>query len=273
MVGPRRTQDEDGFVLRGNRPFIGICAAPEPARWSFWDQDAVLVADTYLHAVRKAGGRPLLFSPERLEPGDAEDLLRRVDGVLLIGGADMDPQFYGADRSDRTERTVPVRDRFELAIVAAALRIDVPVLGICRGLQVMNVATGGTLHQHLLDHGFGEHRPASGRLDGPTRHRVTVERDSLVAHAGTLLVNSHHHQGIATVGKGGRVVARSQPDGVIEAIQWDAQRYALGVQWHPEAMAPGPVVAGLIRAAQTSTTDSALDNHTEAKNLPLATGA
>lgn len=213
------------------------------------------MADSYLHAVRSAGGRPLLLAPEPLNDGDADDLLERVHGLLLVGGADIDPQFYGAARSSKTERTVPLRDQFEIGLVAAALRRDVPVLGICRGLQIMNVATGGTLHQHLGEAGFAEHRPASGRLDDATHHLVEVEPDSLVAQTGTVVVNSHHHQGIATVGEGGRVVARSQPDGVIEAIQWTGQRYALGVQWHPEAMELAPVLAGLVQAAHTITTD------------------
>lgn len=239
------------------RPFIGICAALEPARWSFWAQEAALVADTYLRAVRRAGGRPLLLAPEELDGRDADDLLDRVDGLLLIGGADLDPRFYGEALTARTERTVPERDRFELALVAAAFRRDVPVLGICRGLQIMNVATGGSLHQHLSDHGFSEHRPVAGSLDEATHHAVEVEADSLLVadSDGLLIVNSHHHQGVARVGEGGRVVARSRPDGVVEAVEWTAQRYALGVQWHPEAMELSATVGGVVRAAQTIRTD------------------
>ncbi len=234
------------------RPVIGICAAIEPARWSFWNQDAALVAETYSRAVRRAGGLPIGLLPEELAPADVEALVDRVDGLLLIGGADLDPATYGAVPSPRTEATVPLRDRFELALVRAALARDLPVLGICRGLQILNVAAGGTLHQHLLDEGFAEHRRAPGRLDEPTRHEVELAPDSHVAAAARRLretVNSHHHQGVARVGDGGRVTARSVPDGVIEAIEWPSQRYAVGVQWHPEAMELSTTIAAFVQAA------------------------
>jgi putative glutamine amidotransferase len=234
------------------RPFIGICAASEPARWSFWEQDAALVADTYLEKVRHAGGLPLVLVPDDLGPADVEALIDRVDGLLLIGGADVDPEVYGEAASPRTERTVPVRDRFELALVREALNRDVPVLGVCRGLQILNVAAGGTLHQHLTDEGFAEHRRAPGRLDEPTHHEVELDPGTLVASAAGALrqtVNSHHHQGVAVVGDGGRVTARSVPDGVVEAIEWPAQRYAVGVQWHPEAMELSTTIAGFVDAA------------------------
>jgi putative glutamine amidotransferase len=252
----------------GPRPFIGICAATEPARWSFWDQDATLVADTYLRAVRNASGLPLVLAPEDLAPADVTALIARVDGLLLIGGADLDPSSYGATRSPRTEATVPLRDRFELALVREALERDVPVLGICRGLQILNVAAGGTLHQHLIDEGYAEHRAAPGRLDEPTHHEVEVEPGTLAAGAAGALrqiVNSHHHQGVAVVGDGGRVSARSVPDGAVEAIEWPAQRYALGVQWHPEALDLSATIAGFVEAA-------ALNEFTQTKNLYLATG-
>jgi putative glutamine amidotransferase len=145
-----------------------------------------------------------------------------------------------------------VRDRFELALVREALEGDIPVLGICRGLQILNAAAGGTLHQHLTDEGFAEHRPAPGRLDDPTQHEVEVEPESIVARGARSLrqtVNSHHHQGIARLGDGGRVTARSIPDGVVEAVEWPSQRYAVGVQWHPEAMELSTTIAGFVEAA------------------------
>jgi putative glutamine amidotransferase len=236
-------------------PCIGVCAAREPARWSFWDQDAAIVAGTYLEAVRRAGGVSLGLLPADLAPSEVEALVDRIDGLLLIGGADLDPASYGADRSPRTERTVPLRDRFELALVRAALARDIPVLAICRGLHVLNVAAGGTLHQHLGDEGYAEHRPAPGRLDGATSHGVEIEPGSLAADAVASLrttVNSHHHQGVDRVGEGGRVTARSLPDGAIEAIEWPSQRYALGVQWHPEALELSATVAHFVAAAATA---------------------
>jgi len=234
------------------RPLIGICAVWERAAWSFWDQEAALVAGSYLGAVRHAGGLPVLLAPEPLAAGEAEALCARVDGLLLIGGADLDPTTYGQEPTERTEATYPLRDEFELALVRAAFAQDRPLLGICRGIQIMNVAAGGTLHQHLADVGFGEHRAQPGDLGESTHHAVVVEPDSLLSAAtgaGPETVNSHHHQGVDRVGEGGRVVARSQPDELVEAIEWSELRYALGVQWHPEAMELDTTVAGLVAAA------------------------
>lgn len=234
------------------RPVIGLCAAIEPVRWSFWSQDAAVVATTYLDAVREAAGLPLALIPDDLDADEIATLVDRVDGVLLLGGADLDPAVYGEIPSPRTEMTVPLRDRFELAVVREALRRDLPVLGVCRGLQILNVAAGGTLHQHLLDHGYAEHRAAPGRLDDATAHEVELEPDSLVARSAGCVrgrVNSHHHQGIAVVGAGGRVTGRSVPDGVVEAIEWPEQRYAVGVQWHPEAWDLGSIIGDFVRVA------------------------
>lgn len=233
------------------RPSIGICAAWGRAAWSFWHQDAALVAGTYLDCVRRAGGLPLMLAPEPLGEADVEALIARVDGLMLIGGADLDPACYGQTATARTEETHPLRDEFELAMVRAAFEHDLPVLGICRGLQIMNAATGGTLHQHLTDAGFAEHRALPGSLGEPTMHALAVEPGSLPTAAAPVpgIVNSHHHQGIDRVGEGGRVVARSLPDRLVEAVQWPRQRYALGVQWHPEAMELDATIGGVVAAA------------------------
>jgi putative glutamine amidotransferase len=234
------------------RPVIGVCGAHEPARWSFWAQPATLVAETYLASVRRVGGLPLILPPEEVEPDDVEALLARIDGLLLVGGADVDPGRYGQEPVPQTERTVPVRDGFEIALVTAAMERDMPVLGICRGLQILNVATGGTLHQHLVLAGFAEHRPRQGDLGHATRHEVTVEPDSVVARAvggGRQEVNSHHHQGVDVVGAGGRVSARSEPDGVPEAVEWPDRRFVVGVQWHPEVDERDRLFAPLVTAA------------------------
>jgi len=232
---------------------IGICAAWGRAAWSFWDQDAALVADTYLDAVRRAGGMPVALAPEELSAADVEALCARIDALLLIGGADLDPASYGAAPTARTELITPLRDAFELALARAALADDLPVLGICRGLQILNAASGGSLHHHLLDEDFAEHRPLPGSLGEGTYHLVEVEPESLlaaVAEPGPMTVNSHHHQGVDRVGEGGRVVARSLPDGAVEAVEWPASRFALGVQWHPEAMDLDTTIAGLVTAAR-----------------------
>ncbi|WP_238395542.1 gamma-glutamyl-gamma-aminobutyrate hydrolase family protein [Mycolicibacterium sp. CBMA 295] len=217
------------------RPLIGICGVSATATWGFWRQDAVLAAQTYLDAVECSGGQSLVLVPS--PNADAGQLLGVLDGLLLAGGTDIEPEFYGSPATERMEETNAIRDEFELRITTAALERDVPVLGICRGLQILNVATGGTLHQHLLDVGFAEHRPAPGRLDHATHHAIEVDVDSLLGRtglAGVREVNSHHHQGVASVGRGGRVTARSIPDGAVESIEWPDRHFALGVQWHPE---------------------------------------
>jgi putative glutamine amidotransferase len=233
------------------RPVIGVCAAWERAAWSFWDQPAAVVAGTYLGAVQRAGGTPVVLAPEPLEDdAQIESYGAWLDGLLLIGGADLDPASYGQPATERTESTVPMRDAFELALSRAAFAWDLPVLGICRGLQIFNVSTGGTLHQHVTDAGFAEHRPMPGSLGEPTFHTVEVEPGSaLAADRRRITVNSHHHQGIDRVGEGGRVVARSVPDQLVEAVQWPQLRYALGVQWHPEALELDTTIADLVAAA------------------------
>jgi putative glutamine amidotransferase len=238
-----------------HRPLIGVCAGWERVAWSFWDQQAAVVAGSYLDAVRRAGGMPVVLAPEPLGEAQIESQCGWLDGLLLIGGADIDPACYGQPAVERTEITYPLRDEFELALARAAFAWDLPVLGICRGLQVLNVATGGTLHQHVTDARFAEHRPVPGSLGEPTFHAVEVEPGSSLAAHGQrqITVNSHHHQGIDRVGEGGWVVARSLPDQLVEAIEWPQMRYALGVQWHPEALELDTTIAGLVMAAADRT--------------------
>jgi putative glutamine amidotransferase len=234
-------------------PTIGVCAAWDVASWSFWNQRAALIPEGYLRVVRRAGGLTVGLVPVELASAETAALLDRVDGLLLIGGSDLDPASYGAEAAPQLEGTAPLRDRFEITLVRAAFEVGLPVLGICRGLQVLNVASGGSLHQDLAAVGFGEHRPAPGRLDGPTMHGVEVEPEGLLSRidpAPQWTVNSHHHQGVDRVGEGGRVLARSLPDGVVEAIEWPAQHHALGVQWHPEALELDKTVAAFVAAAR-----------------------
>lgn len=223
---------------------------PTMATWGFWTQEAVVVARTYLAALGQAGAHVLVIPPA--EDADAERLVAMMDGLVLAGGTDIEPDLYGGPASDSLEETRRDRDLFELRAAKAAFDLDLPVLGICRGLQILNVAAGGTLHQHLLDHGFAEHRPVPGRLDASTNHLVAVEPDSLLARCGlpgVREVNSHHHQGVAMVGAGGRVVARSVPDNAVEAVEWPAQRFVIGVQWHPEDPPMHGLFDALVQAA------------------------
>ncbi len=213
-------------------PLIGITTYVECARWGVWDCDAALLPMAYVRAVEAAGGRAVLLPPS---PNGAEETLRALDGVILAGGADVDPERYGAEPSPASPATGlrPDRDEGEFALLQAALDDDVPVLGICRGMQLMNVALGGRLEQHLPDAlGHDGHRPSPGIYG---QHAVELASGSrLAALLGDVAqVNSYHHQGIASVGEGLTATGHA-PDGSIEAIEVEARSFALGVLWHPE---------------------------------------
>jgi putative glutamine amidotransferase len=235
------------------RPVIGICAALEQARWSVWDQQAVLLPRNYLQAVQRAGGFAVMLAPDPHlleDPGEALDL---IDGLVLAGGADIDPASYSQPAHAETVGTVPERDEFEIALARAAIERDMPVLGICRGMQLINVARGGTLLQHLPERfGHHEHRRVVGSFDGAD-HDVEVGEGTLAArvlHETHHATKSHHHQGIDQVGEGLQISATSVMDGLPEAIELPDRRFVLGVQWHPEADATSPVVDALVEAAR-----------------------
>ena len=217
-----------------SEPVIGICAVKERARWAFWDQEAHLVADSYVSSVQRSGAIAVLLPVDRRAP---LQLLDRIDGLLLIGGADIDPSAYGAPSEPATEATYPDRDQFELALLRGALDRDLPVLAICRGMQLLNIVLGGTLTQDLVaPDGSHPHRRFPGSFEG-TEHPVSLESGSLAQRsAGELIhtVRCHHHQAVDELGDGLRVTGRAQ-DGVVEAIEPADGRWALGVQWHPEA--------------------------------------
>jgi putative glutamine amidotransferase len=216
-------------------PVIGICAVRERARWAFWDQTAHLVADTYVEAMRSAGALTVLLP---VDPHGPEPLLDRIDGLLLIGGADIDPRSYGAEPAQAVESTYSDRDAFEIAVTHAALGRRMPYLAICRGMQLLNVALGGTLIQDLVDEsGVSTHRRIVGTFEG-NEHEIELEEGSLAARAlgETLHVGRcHHHQAVDRIGEGLRITGRSRPDGVPEAMEAEDGSWVLGVQWHPEA--------------------------------------
>ncbi|MBX5469494.1 MAG: gamma-glutamyl-gamma-aminobutyrate hydrolase family protein [Thermoleophilaceae bacterium] len=230
-------------------PVIGICAVYERARWSFWDQQAHLVADSYVSSVQRTGAIALLLPVDSRAP---EALLDRIDGLLLIGGADIDPAMYGAERDPATEATYPDRDRFELALLGGALERGLPVLAICRGMQLLNVALGGTLLQDLTGpDGSNLHRRALGSFEG-TEHEVRLEPGSLAARASgeeVHVARCHHHQAIDVVGEG-LVVSGRAADGLPEAIETSGGSWVLGVQWHPEADERSRVFAAFADAAR-----------------------
>jgi len=235
-----------------DRPVIGLCTALERARWSVWDQQAFLLPRSYVDAVQHAGGVALMLPPDERAIDDPDALLDLVDGLILAGGADIDPGAYGDERHAETVGTVPERDTFEIALTRRAFERDLPLLGICRGMQLMNVARGGTLLQHLPEsHGHHEHRRNPGSFDGAD-HDVRLADGSLAARAagetnhGT---KSHHHQGVDRLGEGLEVTGWSTLDELPEAIEVPASRFALGVQWHPEADETSRLIEALVAEA------------------------
>ena len=232
-------------------PVIGICAAIERVSWGVWNEyEVTLVPRSYVRAVQRAGGLGIVLPPDEAVAADPGLLLDRVDGLILAGGADVDPASYGAEPHPETRGSWPDRDRFEIALARAALARDMPLLGICRGMQLLNVALGGSLDQHLPDSGTEVHRAAGGTFG---EHHVRLAPDSLACAAAGIegfVVFSHHHQGVDRVGEGLRVSGWSVDDDLVEAIELPDKRFALGVVWHPEEDPDSRVIAALVDAAR-----------------------
>jgi putative glutamine amidotransferase len=234
------------------RPVIGISANLEQAQWSVWDQQAFLLPRSYVDAVQRAGGMALVLPTDDALVEDPDEVLDLLDGLILSGGADIDPASYSAPQHPKVVHTVPERDTFEIALTRRALQRDIPFFGICRGMQLMNVARGGTLYQHLPDtHGHHEHRRVLGTFDGAD-HDVRLAAGSLIARAaGEQLhgTKSHHHQGVSQIGEGLEVTGWSAIDNLPEAIEMPGRRFALGVQWHPEVDETSRLIAALVEEA------------------------
>jgi putative glutamine amidotransferase len=234
-------------------PLIGISAYFEQARWRIWDIDAVVLPRRYADRVAEAGGVPVLLPPV---PG-IEDAVGALDGLLLSGGGDIDPARYGAEPDPHTGTVRPERDAAEFALLGAAMSLRLPVLGICRGMQVINVALGGTLHQHLPDVvGHDGHAPVPGAFGA---HEVRVPPGSrlseiLGGHGAdlTLSTPTHHHQAVDKLGSGLTATAWAE-DGTVEAVELgpgaDAA-FAVAVQWHPEAGDDPSLFRALVAAAR-----------------------
>jgi putative glutamine amidotransferase len=239
-------------TIAAGAPLIGISCYAQQARWGAWDDQAVLIPRRYADKVAAAGGAPVLLAPL---PG-IEQTLPRLDGLVLTGGGDIDPARYAATRDPETGPSDDGRDSAELALCRAALDLGLPLLGICRGLQVINVALGGTLLQHLPDIvGHHGHSPETGRY---ASHDVRVAPGSRLASVlarTELPVPTHHHQAIDRLGRG-LVATAWTADGAIEAVERaepDAAGapFMLAVQWHPEAGDDPSLFRGLVVAART----------------------
>jgi len=216
------------------RPLIGLTTYLQRAQTGVWDVRAAFLPEVYFGAVERAGGIPVLLPPQPLDGGVAEQVMARLDGLIIAGGLDVEPTRYGAEPHEKTDPPSRVRDDWDDALLTAAIDGEVPFLAICRGIQVLNVNRGGTLHQHLPDV-IGDDR-YSGENGVFAVNRVEVEGGSQVASiigAGAHEVKSYHHQAIDAVGEGLNVTAHSG-GGVVQAVELDGVPFGVGVQWHPE---------------------------------------
>jgi putative glutamine amidotransferase len=224
------------------RPVIGVTGYLTQARWDVWNEPATLIHQSYVASVAATGGHPVVLPALDLD----SDVVDRLDGLLLASGADIEPARYGQPRHPETE-LCPERDASERRLLRAALDADLPVLGVCRGMQLLAVEYGGRLHQHLPDVlGHHRHGPGAGVFG---RHPVRTAPGSLARrHLGpTVEVNSHHHQGVADPGR--ITVTGWADDGLPEVVEDTTRRFVLGVQWHPEVMPDKRLFAALVRAS------------------------
>ena len=231
-----------------SRPVVGISAAVEQARWAAWDYEVNLSPRTYAREVAAAGAQAVLLPADDALVDSPEEVLELLDALVVPGGGDIDPVAYGAEASESTTGVRPERDRFEMALCRAAIAGGLPFLGICRGMEILNVVRGGKLEQHL------DSAEAHLRTPGTfSVHSVALEPGSLAARAAgaeRLEVRSHHHQGLRELGDGLVASGHSEPDGVVEAIELPDHPFALGVLWHTEEDRQSPMIGALVAAAR-----------------------
>ena len=247
----RVTPTNDGG--RRVTPLIGVTTYVVDASWGSWERRAAVLPASYFELVAAAGGRPLLLPPTSAAPDGpgaaADEAVAVLDGLVLTGGGDVDPLAYGEEPAPEVAGVDPTRDESERALLGAALRLDLPVLAICRGCQVLNVELGGTLHQHLPDViGHSEHRTAP-YVFGDVE--IDTEPGSIAAHVfgQSATVRCSHHQAISAIGRGLVPTARTH-DGVVEAVELPGSRLVLGVQWHPEEGGDQRPFDALVQAAR-----------------------
>lgn len=227
-------------------PLIGLTTYREDASWGVWHQRADLLPTSYADAVEATGGVPVLLAPVALS-GAADAVVARLDGLVISGGADVDPDRYGVQPHSRTAAWRPDRDAWESALLDAADAAGLPVLGVCRGMQIMAVHAGGSLDQHLPD--LVDHEQHSPGGDEFGAVEVTTTTGTRVAGlvGERLSVSCHHHQSVRD--HPGFVAAAHAADGTLEAMEALGERFSVGVQWHPETAADVGLLAGLVRAA------------------------
>jgi putative glutamine amidotransferase len=229
------------------RPVIGITTYAEEASFGVWRMPSALIPLDYVDAVVRAGGRPVLIPPC---DGAVAETLDALDGIVFSGGADVDPALYGAEAHPETDTPQTRRDSCELELLQAALDRDLPTLAICRGLQLLNVARGGDLVQHLPETlGNDEHKQTPGTF---VEHSVEVKEGTRLAGMvdGRANVTSHHHQGVGRLGEG-LVEAAWADDGTLEGVEDPSLRFAVGVQWHPEAGEDAALFENLVEEARS----------------------
>lgn len=227
------------------RPLIGLTTYREQARWGSWDVPAVLLPASYADAVAAAGGEPVLLPTGAL----TADVVRRLDGLVLAGGADVEPSRYGQPPGPHTTVIRPDRDASELTGLTAALEDDLPVLAICRGMQLLNVALGGDLVQHLPDLPQAEtHDPGPGLFE-PREVRIAAGTALHGLLGDSALAACHHHQALGRLAPGLTATAWAA-DGTVEAVEATDRAFCLAVQWHPEATDDRRLFAGHVEAAR-----------------------
>ncbi len=237
--------------MTGHRPLIGICTAIESARWGAWEVQCNLSPRTYSLAVQRAGGIALLLPPDDGVAEAPDQILDVIDGLVLAGGSDVDAGTYGARPHAETKGARPDRDRFELALGHGALERDLPLLGVCRGMQMLNVVRGGTIEQHLPDSvGHQGHRHTPGTFSDHEVRLAPGSRAAEVVGAERDAVKSHHHQGLGELGEGVVATGWAEGDDLVEAIEVPDRRFALGVLWHPEEDEESRVIGALVDQAR-----------------------
>jgi putative glutamine amidotransferase len=236
--------------MSNRRPVIGIATALENASYGVWvGGPCALLQFSYIESIQRAGAMALMLPPDPALVENPDEVLDRIDALVLAGGCDVDPARYGHEQHTETVGLVPARDEFEFALLERAIERDMPTLCVCRGMQVLNVIRGGTLIQHLPDvlH-HDDHRRNLGTFEG-NEHDVQLIAGSLAAQAAggeVTMTKSHHHQAIDELGDGLVVTGRSTGDDLAEAIELPDSRFVLGVQWHPEADATSHIMRALV---------------------------